>query len=202
MQKIIAEIDTEKLRYNAKLFKERSGAKLCAVVKANAYGHGDIGCVSALSKVADYFAVALVEEALSIKLAAAGKEIWVLTPPTDCETVLVAAQNGFTLCVADYPSAKRIVSVAERYGVDVKVHIKLNTGMNRYGLGSKNLFKVCRYLAAHPLVHVTGMYGVHNSSIKALLICTEVVQVISAIVGRQKEKAIRFARRHFLRILR
>ena len=159
MQKIIAEIDTEKLRYNAKLFKERSGAKLCAVVKANAYGHGDIGCVSALSKVADYFAVALVEEALSIKLAAAGKEIWVLTPPTDCETVLIAAQNGFTLCVADYPSAKRIVSVAERYGVGVKVHIKLNTGMNRYGLGSKNLFKVCRYLAAHPFVHVSGMYS-------------------------------------------
>ena len=33
------------------------------------------------------------------------------------------------------------------------------------------------------VVHVTGMYGVHNSSVKALLICTEVVQVISAIVG-------------------
>lgn len=167
MQRIIAEIDTECLRYNARLIKERSGAKLCAVVKGCAYGHGDAGCVNALSGVADYFAVALVEEALAIKAAAAGKEIWVFTPPTDRETVLIAAQNGFTMCVADFPSARLVVSVCERYGVTGKVHLKLNTGMNRYGLGRANLTKVCRYLATKPCVQVEGVYSHLASHTKA-----------------------------------
>lgn len=159
MQKIIAEINTENLRYNAGLFKAKSGAKLCAVVKANAYGHGAIGCVSALAGVADYFAVALIEEALTIKTAAAGKEIWVLTPPTDQETVLIAAENGFTLCVADLPSARLVASVCERYGVTVKVHLKVNTGMNRYGFGLSSLGKACRYLAGRSYVRVEGVYS-------------------------------------------
>ncbi len=159
MQKIIAEINTEHLRYNAKLFKERSGARLCAVVKANAYGHGDEGTVAALSGVADCFAVALIEEALTVKTAAAGKEIWVLTPPTDKETVLIAATNGFVLCIADFPSAKLAVSVCDRYGVTLKVHLKVNTGMNRYGLGLSSFGKVCRYLSKKPCVQVEGVYS-------------------------------------------
>lgn len=159
MQKIVAEINTEHLRYNARLFKERSGAKLCAVVKASAYGHGSVGCVAALESVADYFAVALIEEALTVKTAAVGKEIWVLTPPTDKETVLVAAENGFVLCVADLPSARLAAEVCERYGVSVKVHLKINTGMNRYGLGRSNVQKICRYLAGKPCVRVEGIYS-------------------------------------------
>ena len=159
MQKTICEINTEALRANARFFKRRCGGKLCAVVKANAYGHGAEGCVAALSGVADYFAVALVEEALAVRDAAAGKEIWVLTPPTSAETVLVAARNGFVLCVPSLTAAKLVAGVAKKYGAAVKVHLKVNTGMNRYGMGASELGKTCRFLQGQPLVAVTGLYS-------------------------------------------
>ena len=79
MQKVIAEISRSALRANAKTFKKRCHVPLCAVVKADAYGHGAIGVVEALQGVADYFAVALLEEAIAIKIASAGKEIWILS---------------------------------------------------------------------------------------------------------------------------
>lgn len=159
MQKVIAEISVKALQANARRLKKISGARLCAVVKADAYGHGAIGTVAALSGIADYYAVALLEEALTIKTAAAGKEIWILTPPTDEETAYLAASNAFVLCVADEASAKLVCGVANRYGVKVKVQLKVNTGMNRYGLGLSSLGRVCKRLLHEPLVEVTGIYS-------------------------------------------
>ena len=48
---------------------------MCAVVKADAYGHGSESVVLALSGVADCFAVAIVDEAVKIKAAACGKDV-------------------------------------------------------------------------------------------------------------------------------
>ena len=59
---------------NARAFKRLTNTKLCAVVKADAYGHGAEAVTSALSAVADTFAVALIDEAVSIRTAACGKE--------------------------------------------------------------------------------------------------------------------------------
>ena len=73
----------DSIRRNAETFRSLTGKPLCAVVKANAYGHGAEEVVNALSGVADCFAVALIEEGKAIQTAACGKDILVLTPPTD-----------------------------------------------------------------------------------------------------------------------
>lgn len=146
MQKIVVEINVKAIEDNARVFKARTGKLLCAVVKADGYGHGAEETVCALSAVADCFAVAIVDEGMKIKAAACGKDILVLTPPMDDEDAERILQNGFVACVSDLVTAKRLVQVGKRLQKVPRLHIKVNTGMNRYGASLQLLGKICKYL--------------------------------------------------------
>ena len=146
------------VRRNAEKFRALTGKKLCAVVKANAYGHGAVEIVNALENTVDFFAVALIEEAVEIRGAACGKEILVFTPPMTEEECFAVASNGFAITVADLRTAKLLSAVCKTYGFSVKVHLKVNTGMNRYGMNGSMLGKVCKFLENDPFVSVEGMY--------------------------------------------
>lgn len=158
MRKVLAEINLKAIEENAKAFKRLTAARLCAVVKADAYGHGAEAVTAALAGVADFFAVALVEEAAAIRIAAAGKPILILTPPADRESVLYAAKNGFVLSLPDPSSARMAVEACERHGVTLDVHLQANTGMNRYGANAQTLGKIAKLLSGSP-VRVTGLYS-------------------------------------------
>ena len=93
MQKVRAEINLQHIRHNAEAFSRLTKTKLCAVVKANAYGHGAEAVTAALCGIADSFVVALIEEGLAIRVAACGKDILVLTPPTAEDEVYTLAWN-------------------------------------------------------------------------------------------------------------
>ena len=159
MQKVVAEIYLRNIRHNAELFKEITGVKLCAVVKANAYGHGAEEVVFALSDIAECFAVALVDEALQIRQAACGKDSLVFSSPITEEDSYTLAVNGFIATIPDLWTAKLVASVCEKYALPCRVHLKVNTGMNRYGMNGSMLGKVCRFLQASPWVLVEGIYS-------------------------------------------
>ncbi len=159
MQKVIAKICLENIRKNATAFKAHSGAKLCAVVKADAYGHGAEEVVLALSEIADCFAVALIEEGIAIRGAACGKDILVFTPPVDKEECYALVKNGFIISVPNLYTAKLCVEVCKQYGLRGRVHLKVNTGMNRYGMNPSMLGRVCKLLQAAPAVCVEGIYS-------------------------------------------
>ncbi len=159
MQETILEIDLHKIRENALVFKRYTDRFIYAVVKADAYGHGGVAVVSALQPIVDGFAVALIDEALSIRQAAGGKEILVFTPPTAEEEVVVAARGGCTLTATDLRSAKLIIYTAEKYRLQVSVQVKVNTGMNRYGTYGSTLGKVCALLKRSGRVCVRGVYS-------------------------------------------
>ncbi len=147
----------EAIRQNAFLFQKR-GKRLCAVVKANAYGHGGEEVTFALADVVDCFAVALVEEGLALRTAACGKDILVFTPPVDEAQAYEMLVNGFLVSVPSLSTARLLVRVCEKYGLSARVHLKVNTGMNRYGMNASMLGRVCAYLRGTP-VAVEGMYS-------------------------------------------
>ena len=159
MQKVRAEIQLKNIQDNAKLFKRKMGGKLCAVVKANAYGHGAEEVVAALCGVADCFAVALVEEGLAIRGAACGKDILVFTPPINEEQAFYIISGGLVGSVVDMRTAKLFAGVCKRYGLRAKVHLKINTGMNRHGMSLSTLRRVCLYLQGETEVTVAGLYS-------------------------------------------
>ncbi|MBQ8446836.1 MAG: alanine racemase [Clostridia bacterium] len=159
MQKVLAKIHLGNIKRNAERFRFITGTGLCAVVKANAYGHGAEETVNALSGVADSFAVAIMDEGVQIRAAACGKEILVLTPPITALDVLCGGWNGFSLTIDGLITAKLIDGVSRSRRMSVKVHLKINTGMNRYGMGLSELGKVCKRLQTNPYVTVVGIYS-------------------------------------------
>ena len=159
MRKIVAEIHLQAIYQNAKTFSQLTGAKLCAVVKADAYGHGAVETVNALQSIADYFAVSILDEALLIRLATCGKSILIFTPPQTAEEVRQAVYNGFCITVDTLKTAKLVAKTVASLQRPVKVHLKVNTGMNRYGMNAQTLGKTCTYLQAFPLVEVEGIYS-------------------------------------------
>lgn len=159
MQKIRAEIHLGNIRRNAEKFLSMTGKRLCAVVKANAYGHGAEEVTTALEPIADTFAVALIDEAIAIRGVVCGKEILVFTPPMDEIQAYTLAVNGFTASIPDLRTARLLSEVCRRYALPVRAHLKVNTGMNRYGMNVSMLGKVCKFLSADPFVRVTGLYS-------------------------------------------
>jgi alanine racemase len=117
-------IDLGALRRNARaLLRALDGAELWAVVKADAYGHGAVDCAgAALVAGASALCVATVPEALVLRRELAQARILVLGPTSNRE-VAQARDAGLELVVAsgDIPEG-------------VRVHVKLETGMGRWGV--------------------------------------------------------------------
>jgi alanine racemase len=128
---IRAVIDTRALRHNLRTIRERArGARVMAVVKANAYGHGLVPTALALAE-ADAFAVARLEEGLVLRAAGITQPIVLLEGVFAAEHLLEAARHGFDLVVHDPLQ----IELLEEYSGSARfvVWIKIDTGMNRLG---------------------------------------------------------------------
>lgn len=134
-----AEIDLDALVHNFDIIKkEAAGAKLMAVVKADAYGHSARIVAPLLEQHgADAFAVSNIEEAITLRGCGITRPILILgyTP------VSMAAQlylNDISQCVYSPEYARDLSERACADGVKVKIHIKLDTGMSRLGFDCRD----------------------------------------------------------------
>jgi alanine racemase len=128
---IRAVIDTHALRHNLSIIRARAGsARVMAVVKANAYGHGLVPTALALAE-ADAFAVARLEEGLALRAAGITRPIALLEGVFTAAQLQEAAQHGLDLVVHD---ALQIELLEQARGTHRFVlWIKIDTGMNRLG---------------------------------------------------------------------
>lgn len=132
------EIDTKKALYNFEQVKKRVKAvnkdvKVCAVVKANSYGMGSVELSKLYMKSGvDMLAVATLPEALELRNAIENVDILVLgfTPEAGFEEALT---NNITLTLYTYEHAVALNEVAKELDKTAKIHIKVETGMNRLG---------------------------------------------------------------------
>ncbi|HYZ29180.1 MAG TPA: alanine racemase [Thermoleophilaceae bacterium] len=135
IERAVAHIDLGAVERNAARIREQlnDGTRLCAVVKANAYGHGDTWCAkAALARGAEWLAVAAAGEAVELRRhgidapllimgALTGEEArMALEAPAD----IVAWEPEFVLALA---------RAADAAGVIGRVHVKLDSGMGRLG---------------------------------------------------------------------
>ena len=128
---IRAVIDTHALRHNLSSIRARAGsARVMAVVKANAYGHGLVPTALALGE-ADAFAVARLEEGLALRAAGITRPIALLEGVFTAAQLQEAAHHGLDLVVHD---ALQIELLEQMRGTHRFVlWIKIDTGMNRLG---------------------------------------------------------------------
>lgn len=130
-----AEIDLDAAAHNFQLVRAavKPGVKVCAVIKADAYGHGAVRMAQQYEALgADWFAVSNLEEALQLRQAGIIKPILVLGYTPAEEAGRLAAQN-ISQCVYSLDYARELSAYAVRAEVSVKMHIKVDTGMSRLG---------------------------------------------------------------------
>ncbi len=159
MQQNRAIIRLDSIRENARLLRSVAGkAKLCAVVKADAYGHGAQAVASVLETEADCFAVALVEEGVSLRVGGTDADILVMQPPLSEEEILRAVWANLIFTVSDKRDYEMLLAVLEKYNLCARCHLKVNTGMNRLGFDSEDFSEFCRGKLSDRIL-VEGIYS-------------------------------------------
>lgn len=136
-------VDYNAIVQNAKFFKSIAPtAKLCAVLKNDAYGHGIVRTASCLSGIADCFAVGTVSEAM--KVAPFISDVLILLPLFG-EDVSIAVNHNFILTVDSFATFDALLQNLPR-GQTARVHIKIDSGMNRLGFRYDELPKLVEML--------------------------------------------------------
>lgn len=155
------EVDRDALANNVRKLRRRlaPGTRLMAVVKANAYGHGAVETTRVLLRAgADACAVATLSEALELRDAGVTAPILVLgyTPP---HLAGEAAQRDVTLTLYDSETAVAYAGgVTCAVDAPLKVHIKINTGMNRLGVEPGEVLALLEALQKMPSLSVEGIF--------------------------------------------
>lgn len=156
-QRVKAVVDLSKIRHNAALVKNFSGVKLCAVVKADAYGHGAAAVANALTLTADCFAVALTCEGEELRFCGIDKDILLLLPENN--DAMRAVEHSFTLTVENERHVKIIESACKKLGKRAAVHIKYNSGMNRLGCNFAQLKELTNLILNSRYIDLKGIYS-------------------------------------------
>lgn len=153
-------VDLETIRQNALTIKSRlNKTKFCAVVKDNAYGHGLVEVASYIYKEVDYYAVAILEEALKLRVGGIDKPILLLIPCNKIE-IEQALKNNITLSVGCFDDAKHISYYTIKNKVKCKVHIKFDSGMNRQGIKNiEELEKICKFVSKNKYIEIEGVFS-------------------------------------------
>lgn len=129
------EIDYNAIAHNVKEVEKLVGdTKIMGIVKANAYGLGAVQCAEALQAAGvRFFGVSSLDEAIELRSGGIHDEILILgyTPPKNFDQ-LVAYHLIQSLVSLDY--AKKLDAFAKEHNTKVRVHAKLDTGMNRTGI--------------------------------------------------------------------
>ncbi len=129
-----AEIDLAAVRHNARLLRQvASPAALCAVVKADGYGHGAVAVGrAALEGGATWLAVATVEEGVALREAGIDTAVLVLSEPSP-EAMGQAAAGGLIPTVYSLSGVEAAEQAAAAARRTLAVHVKVDTGMHRVG---------------------------------------------------------------------
>jgi alanine racemase len=150
-----AEIDLSAIRHNvAELSALIAPSRLCAVVKADAYGHGDVPvATTALDAGADWLAVALVEEGVRLREAGVEAPILVLSEP-GLDSVLDVVKWNLTPTVYTSP----FVAALEESRVRRPVHLKVDTGMHRVGAAPELAATLAEQILHSPHLELEGLW--------------------------------------------
>jgi alanine racemase len=161
------EVDLGAIEANVAYIGEAvSPAGLCAVVKADAYGHGAVRVArAAIAGGADRLAVALAEEGHELRQAGIDVPVIVLSEPAVEAMRLVVEDKLVPTIYTKKGLAALLDALRAREGVDLAVgdepfpvHLKVDTGMHRVGASPGDVAGLARAVAADPAVVLEGLY--------------------------------------------
>jgi alanine racemase len=130
-----AVIDLDALRHNLRLVQHAAPtARIMAMVKANAYGHGMLACLPALQQ-ADALATARVEEAIELREAGYAKRVVVVSGVIGADEINACIEHGVEPVLHSMEAVAAMTAITTPRPVDV--WLKIDTGMHRLGITSE-----------------------------------------------------------------
>lgn len=154
-----AEIDLNNLAANFRRIRRRVTpvARVMAVLKANAYGHGAVECAQRLSREgADWFGVALPEEGIQLREAGITEPILLLAGYWPGQAA-ACVQHRLTSVVYRLDMIEALNQAAANAGIVLDVHVKVDTGMGRLGVRFDQLQEFVTGLAQFQNVRIDGV---------------------------------------------
>ena len=144
-------IDSNILKQNFYNLKAKSNCNICAVVKADAYGHGIMQVVETLNEC-DFFAVQNVVEGAKVRQINKNAKVLVLGFCSDYD---FACANNLSIMVDSVLQLKDIIRLNKK----INIHLKINTGMNRLGFGSVKEFKTAlKLIKQNRNINIEGIF--------------------------------------------
>ena len=161
MSRAVAEVDLQAIKNNLTLIKGKTSAQVLAVVKADGYGHGLIPVSkAAIEAGADWLGTALLEEA--IELRKNGIKVPIIAWLTPCgEDFKEAIKLDIDLSISSLEVLTEIVTAGEQLKKLPRVHIEIDTGMSRGGIGDdwKVFTLECSRLIKDNKLEVVGIWS-------------------------------------------
>ena len=159
MRQATVYIDSEALQYNLNRVKQLAPtAKIVSMVKANAYGHGVKDCLPALSST-DAFGVACLEEALEIRTLGYQQPITLIEGIFSADEMLSVLQYNLEIVVHHQVQLDWLLAHKDAYiAKNLKIWVKLNSGMNRLGFKTPEIIDVIQSLKADGFSCVLAMH--------------------------------------------
>jgi alanine racemase len=164
-----AEVSLARLRQNFRVVQKHVGASVsvCAVVKADAYGHGAVPCSLALEQEgARWFGVTSLDEAIPLRDAGIRGRILLMTGFWRGEEEEIV-RLGLTPTVWETAQIELMEKAASSLGVEHPVHLKIDSGMGRLGVSNQDLPQICSLLRSSPHLKLEG-FSTHLASSEVL----------------------------------
>jgi alanine racemase len=154
------EIDLRQFQQNIQEIRSHIGSTLfCLPVKANAYGHGIsmIAHIATISGV-DYLAVSCLEEAMQLKEANIQTPILILGAFHEDQLPTLLAHN-FDVTISSMHKAELVATRCRQLRKRCRVHIEVDTGMQRTGVRCSSAKALFTHLIQSPYFEVIGIYS-------------------------------------------
>ncbi len=156
-----AKINLDAIEHNFNELKKKvhTDVKICAVIKADAYGHGAIQTAHLLSGKTDFFAVASIDEALELRQADITNPILILSysDPLQYEQLI---EHELIPTIYSLEEAKKLSALAVKLGKKAVVHLAVDTGMSRIGLTcDESGADTAKSIALLPELEIQGLFS-------------------------------------------
>ena len=141
-ERAIAYIDLGILEENLRIIKSHitGGAKTLCAVKANAYGHGAVEVSRRLETAGvDYLGVATINEGIELREKGIRLPILVMSGVFPWDDIKAVVENELSIVLYDAGMLKKIVDASPTFKKNLKVHIKVDTGMGRLGFNVRDM---------------------------------------------------------------
>ncbi len=191
-------IETEKLEQNVRIIRDRAGVPVIAVLKADGYGFGLLPMASVLSDNGiTMFAVTEPEDALLLRENGFTSQLILVMRSTAMqdEADLILRANA-TATIGSPEAAAALSAAAQRRGAVAKAHIKLDTGMGRYGFLPSQYDHIKTVYTRLPNVTVTGIYTHFHSAFADGDATHRQCEQLLSITNRLQEEGIEPGLRH------